>query len=253
MISKELFDIVVLAWIGIAVLLFPVLLKITAPYGRHTQKNWGPMIDNRLGWFLMEFPALAVFSFFVFSGDNFGEMIITTASFLWVTHYVNRTLIFPMRIKTNRKRMPLSIVGMAFFFNIINGYINGYWLGSLSLPYPESWFYDFRFVAGLMLFIAGFFINQYHDHLLIRLRKSNGADYKIPFGGLFRFISCPNFFGEIIEWGGFALLTWCLPSFSFFLWTLVNLLPRAIDHHRWYKKTFADYPKNRKAIIPFLL
>jgi steroid 5-alpha reductase family enzyme len=104
-----------------------------------------------------------------------------------------------------------------------------------------------------MLFIAGFFINQYHDHLLIQLRKSNGADYKIPFGGLFRFISCPNFFGEIIEWGGFALLTWCLPSFSFFLWTLVNLLPRAIDHHRWYKKTFADYPKNRKAIIPFLL
>jgi len=253
MITKELFDIITLTWIGVAILIFPVVLRITAPYGRHTQKNWGPMVNNRLGWFIMELPALVVFSLFVFSGSNFGEIIITIASFLWITHYVNRTLIFPLRIKTSSKKMPSIIVGLAFFFNVVNGFINGYWLGYLSLPYPESWFYDPRFVTGLILFITGFFINQYHDNLLINLRKSNGVAYKIPFGGLFRYISCPNFFGEIIEWGGFALLTWCLPSLSFFIWTAVNLIPRAIDHHRWYKKTFAGYPTNRKAVIPFVL
>lgn len=252
MISKELFDIIVIAWIAMAILIFPILLKVTAPYGRHTKSSWGPMISNRLGWFIMELPALAVFSFFVLTGKNLTQTIIFIASALWIIHYVNRTLIFPLRIRTSNKKMPLGIVAMAFFFNIINGFINGYWLGYLALPYPELWLYDPRFIIGIILFVTGFIINQYHDQLLIRLRKNSGTSYKIPFGGLFRYISCPNFFGEIIEWGGFALLTWCLPSFSFFLWSIVNLLPRAIDHHRWYKNTFADYPKERKAMIPFL-
>jgi 3-oxo-5-alpha-steroid 4-dehydrogenase 1 len=253
MISREFFDIMVIAWIGIAILIFPVLLQITAPYGRHTKSSWGPMISNRLGWFIMELPALALFSFFVLTGKNLSQIIILIASALWITHYVNRTLIFPLRIRTGKKKMPFSIVAMAFFFNIVNGFLNGYWLGHLSLPYPASWLYDPRFVAGVILFITGFIINQYHDHLLIRLRKSSATSYKMPHGGLFRYVSCPNFFGEVVEWGGFALLTWCLPTFSFFIWTFVNLIPRAIDHHRWYKITFTDYPPNRKAVIPFLV
>jgi 3-oxo-5-alpha-steroid 4-dehydrogenase 1 len=253
MISREFFDILVISWIGIAVVIFPLLFKITAPYGRHTKSNWGPMISNRLGWFLMELPALVLFSFFILTGKNLGQLVILAASTLWVAHYINRTLIFPLRIKSSNKKMPLTIVALAFFFNIVNGFINGYWLGHLSPPYAESWLYDPRFITGIILFVAGFIINQYHDHLLIRLRKSSGTSYKIPYGRLFRYISCPNFFGEIIEWGGFAILTWCLPSFSFFLWTVVNLLPRAVDHHRWYKSNFPEYPKERKAVIPFLL
>jgi hypothetical protein len=48
------------------------------------------------------------------------------------------------------------------------------------------------------------------------------------------------------------LLTWCLPSLSFFIWTFVNLVPRAVDHHRWYKNNFKDYPVKRKAVFPFI-
>jgi hypothetical protein len=48
-------------------------------------------------------------------------------------------------------------------------------------------------------------------------------------------------------------MAWNLPAFSFALWTAVNLIPRALDHHRWYLKTFPDYPKERKAVIPFLV
>jgi steroid 5-alpha reductase family enzyme len=104
-----------------------------------------------------------------------------------------------------------------------------------------------------MLFIAGFAINLYSDTYLISLRQEKGSRYKIPQRGLFRYVSCPNFLGEIIEWGGFALLTWCLPTFSFFIWTAVNLIPRALDHHRWYKSHFSEYPDERKAVLPFIL
>lgn len=253
MVLKDTFQIIVLVWIGIAVLLFPVLLNITAPYGRHSKKSWGPMISNRLGWFFMELPALVIFGFLIIRGGGIKNQVVFIAFLLWTIHYVNRTLIFPLRIKTRNKKMPLAIVGMALFFNLVNGSINGYGLGYMTPDYPEYWISSPRFIIGILLFITGFYINIYSDNYLIELRRKNTVEYAIPQGGLFRFISCPNFMGEIMEWGGFALLTWCLPTLSFFVWTAVNLIPRALDHHKWYKNYFPDYPKNRKAVVPFLI
>lgn len=253
MISHDIFNSIVISWIGIAIVLFPILLKVTAPYGRHATKSWGPMIDNRLGWIIMEFPALALFGSLVVIGEGLNDRVVLAGFILWMIHYVNRTLIFPLRIKTKGKKMPVAIVAMAFFFNLMNGFVNGYWLGFLSPAYPDSWIRSPYFIIGLILFITGFLINQYTDNKLIRLRRDNGNKYVIPRGGLFNYISCPNFFGEIVEWAGFAILLWCLPAFSFFLWTAVNLIPRALDHHKWYLNHFTDYPKNRKAIIPFLV
>ncbi|MCB2222465.1 MAG: DUF1295 domain-containing protein [Bacteroidetes bacterium] len=253
MISLQTFNILVYIWIAMAILLFPVLLKITAPYGRHTRKDWGPMINNRTGWILMELPALVIFGFFLISGENLGIPIIFTILILWVLHYFHRSLIYPFRISLSDKKMPVIIMLFAVFFNCINGFINGYWFGSLSPGYPIAWMEDPRFILGIILFIIGFLVNQYHDRILLSLRKHGDKGYQIPRRGLFRFVSCPNFLGEIIEWGGFALMTWCLPSFSFFIWTFVNLIPRALDHHRWYRQQFDNYPQNRKAIIPYLL
>jgi hypothetical protein len=253
MISTDLFNSLVFSWIAIGVLIFPVLNRITVPYGRHTKSGWGPMIDNRLGWIIMELPALVIFSWFVLAGKNSANQMILIFFAFWFIHYFNRAIIFPFRIRTSKKKMPLLIMGSAVFFNLINGFLNGYWFGVLSDGYPEDWAGDPRFIGGAVVFAAGFVINQYHDKILISLRKNSNGEYKIPHGGLFRVISCPNFFGEIIEWGGFALMTWCLPSLSFFVWTFVNLVPRALDHHRWYRQYFENYPKERKAVLPYIL
>ena len=43
-------------------------------------------------------------------------------------------------------------------------------------------------------------------------------------------ISCPNFFGEIIEWLGFAVMTLNPGSISFLIWTVCNLVPRSKAH-----------------------
>jgi steroid 5-alpha reductase family enzyme len=247
------FNLLVLIWVGFALLLFPVILMIPAPYGRHSKTNWGPMINNNLGWFIMEAPALFIFAFFVFAGTGVKQIVVFVFAFLWIAHYINRVIIFPIRIRTAGKKMPVVIMIFALFFNLMNGLINGYWFGTLTSVYPENWFADPRFIFGAMLFIGGFIINQYHDRILINLRKGSKKGYKIPYGGLFKYISCPNFMGEIIEWAGFALMTWCLPSLSFFIWTMVNLIPRSLDHHHWYRKTFAEYPPERKAIFPYFL
>ncbi len=253
MIENQIFYTIVIGWTAFGILLFPVILRVTAPYGRHAKSNWGPMIGNRLGWFIMESPALFLVTYLVLKGKSLQNQVVIIFFLLWLLHYFHRTIIFPFRIKTKGKKMPILIMLFAFIFNLINGFIIGNWMGFLTDDYTMIWLRDPRFIAGVFLFLSGFAINQYHDWILIKLRKSDSGTYKIPFGGMFRFVSCPNFLGEIIEWGGFALLTWCLPSLSFFIWTIINLLPRAMDHHKWYLKNFTEYPAGRKAIIPFVL
>ena len=62
-----------------------------------------------------------------------------------------------------------------------------------------------------------------------------------------------HYLGEIIEWTGWAIATWSPAGLAFALYTFANLAPRAITHHRWYRERFPDYPRDRKALLPFLL
>ena len=239
-----------LIWIFSGILLFPVLIKIKAPYGRHTSKKWGITINNKIGWILMELPALLICPIYYILQNSNLYTINTIFISLWILHYFNRTIIYPLRIKTKGKRMPLIIAVSALIFNIINGLINGYYLSNTN--YLEINYYIL--LLGLIIFFTGLIINVNSDNKLIGLRLKNEENkYVIPNGGLFNYISCPNFFGELIEWLGFGIITLNLGSLSFFIWTFINLVPRAISHHKWYKDNFKDYPKNRKAIIPKLL
>ena len=253
------FNNLVILWILVAIVIFPLLLRVTQPYGRHTKTGWGPMISNQLGWILMESPSLLIITALFFAGDQPKDIGRWIFFILWFIHYFNRSFIFPLRTKTRKKKMPVMIMSSAIFFNLVNGTINGYWLGFVENDYGAHWLTDPRFIIGLLVFITGFIINQDSDTRLINLRKkinsasSNLNGYKIPFGGMFKYVSCPNFLGEMIEWTGYAIMCWSLPGLSFAVWTIVNLIPRALDHHRWYRKTFSDYPSDRKAVIPYLL
>jgi hypothetical protein len=253
MFTVDFFSILVLGWISIALIILPITSKITAPYGRHSKQNWGLMINNQLGWFIMEIPSLVLFLFFVIRYGDFSNKLLLIATILWVSHYFHRAIIFPFRIQTKGKKMPVIVMIFAFLFNLVNGSINGYWVGNISTPFLFEGWNAIRVLIGISLFIGGYIINQYHDQILIALRKNTTKGYQIPYGGLFKYISCPNFFGELIEWAGFAILCLSLPSLSFLIWSSVNLIPRAIDHHKWYNHNFDNYPAERKAILPGLL
>jgi len=97
------------------------------------------------------------------------------------------------------------------------------------------------------------YINHRSDQMLINLRGPGETGYKIPTGFLFDKVSCPNHLREIIEWLGFAILSWSLPTTAFVIWTMANLIPRSLNHHHWYQKTFPDYSKDHKACIPHLV
>ncbi len=105
---------------------------------------------------------------------------------------------------------------------------------------------------GVVLFLAGFAVNQHSDAILRRLRAPGDTGYRIPRGGGFGLVSCPNYSGELVEWLGWAILTWSPAGLVFFLWTAANLVPRARSHHRWYHEHFPDYPLERTSVVPFL-
>jgi len=252
MMSHGTFNLICWIWIAVAVIIFPILLKVTQPYGRHSKNNFGPMINNRFGWFFMEFPSLAIFGYYIFIKANLLNFLILIPALLWMLHYIHRVLIFPLQIRTARKKIPLLIVLLAFIFNIINGFLNGYWFVHYAPDYSSGVIINLRLIAGVIIFFSGFAINKYHDAILIKLRPASGDGYKIPYGGLFKYVSCPNFFGEIISWAGYALVAYNLPALSFLIWTLINLSTRALDHHRWYIKEFPEYDRERRALIPFL-
>jgi 3-oxo-5-alpha-steroid 4-dehydrogenase 1 len=231
---------------------FVGLLFKTAPYGKHTEKGWGLKIQSKLGWFLMEIPAVFVIA--VFYLKNYKDITFVPFVFLmiWQAHYIYRTFIYPFLLRGSKKTFPVLLVVFAVVFNTINGYINGYYQCCIRPEYDLSWFLTPQFILGTITFFTGYFVHIYSDMVIRNLRKPGEKEYKIPQGWIFRFISNPNYFGEIIQWFGFALLTFSLPGLAFAVFTFANLAPRAIANHKWYKNQFPDYPKKRKAIIPFI-
>lgn len=251
--EKTFYSYLMVAWFALAVLSFILLFFFPAPYGRHMKKGWGPKINRRAGWILMELPALVSMPVFFFWGKASLSPVLVVFLVMWEAHYINRTMVFPFRLKGGEHRMTVAAVLLAFFFNLVNGYINGRFLFHLGPSYSWGWLYDERFLGGVCLFCIGMAVNQHSDTVLIGLRRRTDSGYQIPDKGMFRFVSSPNYLGEILEWLGWALATWSLAGLCFAVWTAANLVPRAVTNHKWYNETFPDYPRNRKALIPFLL
>jgi len=252
--TKETLYFISYIWLAIAIVVHITMFFVTAPFGRHTSDKWGKTINNKLGWLIMESPSLLIMLYFLFYGTNSFKSYVWILYLLWILHYANRSFIYPIRIKSTPKKIPVFIVLNAILFNVMNAGLNGYYLAELasSESYGADWFYSLHFIFGMLLFLIGVFINLKSDSMLINLRTHGETGYKIPKGFLFNYISSPNLFGELIEWSGFALMAWNLPALTFMVWTFANLVPRAKNHHDWYLKNFNNYPKERKIIFPFV-
>lgn len=254
-LEPVVFDWLLRGFFVLALVVFALLLLITVPYGRHNEKRrpgWGPQIGSLFGWLLMEIPASVVPVYFLCIGAR-RDAVLWVFFAIWQVHYFNRAFVFPFRRRGGAKTMPLVISLSGLLFNGLNAYLNWRFLTTLGPAYPLSWLGDPRFVVGLAIFLLGFGINQHADWVLFNLRAPGEAGYKIPYGGLYRLVSCPNYLGELLEWIGWAVLTYSLPGLAFAGWTFANLVPRALAHHRDYHRRFVDYPADRRAILPFLL
>uniref|UniRef100_A0A8D2IV58 3-oxo-5alpha-steroid 4-dehydrogenase (NADP(+)) n=1 Tax=Varanus komodoensis TaxID=61221 RepID=A0A8D2IV58_VARKO len=222
---------------------------VGVPYGRYSSPAFGWRLPARASWLVQEAPSCLVPVLLIVCSDGarlaFCPNRVLLA--LFVAHYFYRAFIFPLLIRGG-KSMPLLTFVMAFIFCSCNGYLQGRKLSNYA-EYPSDWCTDPRFI---LAWLGGLLINVHSDHILRELRKPGETGYKIPRGGLFEYVTCANYFGEIVEWCGFAIACCTVESLAFAISTFLILVSRACKHHKWYLNKFEDYPRSRKIIIPFV-
>jgi len=238
-------------WLALAPVAFMAMLTGWDPVGRTGGRGFGLRVESRLAWVLMELPALATFPLIYFLSGNL-HPVGNVAVALWLAHYAHRTLVWPWFVPKQGATASLAMVAMAVCFNGITGVLIGAFMG-YHADYGAGWLSDPRFLVGIGLMLAGAALNVWADYWLLGLRKAGGGKRVMPRGGAFEYLACPNLAGEILEWIGFALLTWSFPALAFAIWTFANLAPRAFWRRNQYRESFARYPKDRAALIPKVL
>ncbi|EFX82925.1 hypothetical protein DAPPUDRAFT_315933 [Daphnia pulex] len=226
---------------------------LPAPYGRYSSSKFGFLIPGKFAWMTQECPALIVPVI----------LLLTTSATCWhstankilllgfIIHYVQRAFIFPLSMSNPMKSSPFLVYISALSFCLFNGFMQGHYLLNYH-QYDDKWTASPQFITGIIIFYTGMAINVQSDQLLIHLRKPGETGYKIPTGGLFDYITGANFFGEIVEWTGFAIASCSPPATIFAFFSAAYLGMRAWHHHNYYLSKFEDYPRTRKIIIPFL-
>lgn len=243
--------------LALAALTFLGTLFKTNAYGRHMQGNEKLTLPALPAWLLFECPQWWAFAVTFWGLASLFELSPSVPAIvlfaLWQSHYCYRAIIYPLRMQDRGKRFPISGVVFGIAFNAVNGFVNGFAVLTATHLMDSAWLSDPRFIAGLLIAVSGWLINFQADSILIHLRKPGETGYKIPFGGMFKYVSSANYFGEIVLWCGWALMSFTPAGLVFALFTISNLFPRALSHHRWYQEKFEDYPSDRKAIIPKLI
>ncbi|KAK7069264.1 3-oxo-5-alpha-steroid 4-dehydrogenase 1 [Halocaridina rubra] len=228
-----------------------------APYGRHAVNNkmsWGFEVPVKLAWLLQECPSFVIPVLLVkYTTSKVYDGITNQLLMgMFIMHYFQRSFIFPFLMKS-KQPTPFFTFFCAFLTCSYNGILHGLYFTYHFKYNDEDWLLRPNFWLGFILFLFGMSTNIGADSALRNLRKGGGTGYKIPYGGWFERISCPNYFGEIVEMWGYALASLSPPAAAHAFFTTLFLSKRALEHHEWYLSKFEDYPKNRKAVIPFVL
>ncbi len=232
-----------------------------SPYGRFGSNRFGITLDPRIGWFLMELPATLTFLWFYFSGPRWDETVPLIFMGVWLIHYTYRGFIFPSLMRVypgSRKSFSILVVAIGWIVTTMHGYFNGSYFSTYGDQYLNQWLLEPRFIAGIVIYYTGFAVIIHSDSVIRNLRSrekgaGQAARYSIPDGGLFRYVSNPQYLGELMAWTGFAVFTWSLGGVFILAISAANLLPRAFATHRWYLENFSGYPADRKVLIPFVL
>ncbi|KAI6046453.1 3-oxo-5-alpha-steroid 4-dehydrogenase-domain-containing protein [Pisolithus marmoratus] len=223
----------------------PLLFIINAPFGRFTLLNDHVLsVDGIKSWIFMELFSPTAF-IYAFTQAPFLDHTPPVSApqgllaGLFLSHYLNRAVISPLRTPS-RSKSHLSVVLCGICFNLFNGLMMGTYLRSdIAHAFLSDAFRRPLYWSGTLIWLAGLLGNILHDEILLNIRrnakakgKAKAEHYAIPHGYLYRYISYPNYF---CEWVEFSLM-----------------LPRAYKGHQWYRDKFAEYPTERKAVVPFI-
>ena len=231
-------------------------------------KDVGPQIGWRTVYFIEYLGPMIIHTLFYYGYYDAGNMTYTQtlAYNLTLLHYLKREYETLFIHTFSADTMPLAyLFRNSGHYWIINGLLIAF-----SIYAPQNAIYkaddkiwpfihhvesrsldELKWYGGIMVIFE--ICNLYSHIILRRLRSDGSREHKIPYGFAFKFVSFPNYFFETLSWTVFALMTNNWSSYFFLVVGTGTMMMWAKQKHAKYKKTFGDkYPKNRKAMFPFI-
>ena len=229
---------------------FPSLLFVPIPYGKFTRKGYGPFVQAKWGWIIQEGACLVTAVYILCTSEiiKFESKLLVI---VFILYYIYRCIIYGLLMPAH-SQTTLCALATGTFFGIPNAYLQA--AGLIFYDLPETSINSPRIFIGLSVWLFALCFTVYHDSILRTLRESGDKSYKIPHGGLFSYVSCANYFTEMLVWVGWGIAcqNWC--GWLLLVLTLANLIPRSLSCHKFYLENMKEYASlNRKAVIPFIL
>lgn len=252
--TETAYNLLLKSMVAMASVVFVALYFVKAGYGKFRTPGWGFSINNKLAWVLMEAPVFLTMAVLWLESSDKWQLPQLVLFLLFELHYFQRSFVFPLLLK-GKGMMPVSIMLMGVTFNVVNGMMQagglfvfppaGYASGASYLLQPRT-------LAGIAVFFVGMAVNLHSDHVIRSLRKPGDTRHYLPEKGMYRYVTSANYFGELVEWTGFAIASSTWASWVFVVWTAANLVPRAAAIYNRYAEEFGEAVRRRKRIIPFV-
>jgi very-long-chain enoyl-CoA reductase len=209
-----------------------------------------PLILNRNAITIAYLGPIVVFVYlsFKFGLTNF-DAVHAVILFISNFHYIRRVLETQIDVRATDTIDVLKAFSLSFYYWFLYGYLVG--VNIFSPDFNSSFGLD-KIVYAILFLISEF--NNYMCHNILRdLKVVNKGKRGIPTGNMFKYVSCANYFWEILSWVFFWLIANTMTSALFILWSIISMTYLAVSKHNNYVSNFDNYPKNRTAIIPFIL
>ncbi|EYU38073.1 hypothetical protein ABFS82_06G158300 [Erythranthe guttata] len=204
-------------------------------------------VPSQLGMFVIYAPAfLAGVSSFALrpSGDLRFNLVRSAIT----THFLKRVLevLFVHKFSGSMDAEIMILLSVSYLLSALTMIYNQELVQ--GLPEPVI---DLKYV-GIAMFLLGIGGNFYHHFLLSKLRKDGEKVYQIPQGGLFSLVICPHYLFEIFGFLGISCICQTLYPLCFTVGSVFYLMGRSYATREWYESKFEDFPKEVKALIPYI-
>ncbi|ORX42069.1 hypothetical protein BCR36DRAFT_308747 [Piromyces finnis] len=217
-----------------------------------TFKDLGPQISWRNVFIVEYFGPLFIHPLFYCCQKLFYKSVVEHTPvqkicFLFIMiHFLKREFETICVHRFSNNSMPVkNIFKNSFHYWILSGVNMAYWI------------YRPGFASGHIPAVTSTYseVSNLLTHIILRnLRPAGTRVRKIPYGYGFNHVTCPNYFFETLGWVAICLLTGSISSYIFTIVAFAQMYQWAVKKRRNYIKEFGDaFPKQRTAIIPFLL
>ncbi len=221
-------------------------------YSKFADREARFTLPSRLGMFLLYFPAVLLFPLTVGLSDEAPTTWHLVCAAMVSAHFGKRCLEALFIHKYSGVMNGFSVVMICGLYSTLSGLLG--WIAVHDVPSTllQSPNFTPLWIPGFIIWSLGTAINAYHPVLLANLRPPGETGYKVPEGGLFRWIACPHYLGELIAWWGFSLIFHHVAAFVVTLTMTFYLSGRAYNTLKWYRGKDLELPAGWKRLVPFV-